>query len=229
MTRTSGLWFTGREARVRELDAFGRRSMSLLRRRWRIVGALLLLLSAVGADGFAQDFRLPVRHDHGLRSCRGELLITAEGIEYRTAHAKHARRWTFEDIRMVVLASRQTIVLHTYEAHRWALGRDRAFRFTTLSEIPAEVSAFLLARIQRPLATSLIATEGTPLHEIAARHRHRFGGCQGTIRIYADRLVYESRDRPEDSRSWRWSDIQRVGRFGPYHFCLLYTSDAADE
>jgi hypothetical protein len=145
------------------------------------------------------------------------LIIATEGIEYRTAHAAHARRWAFEEIRMIVLASRREIVLHTYEAHRWALGRDRAFRFTTLSEIPAAVSAFLLTRVHRPLATSFVHAEGTPLQEIAVRHRHRVGGCQGTIRIYADRIVYESRDRPRDSRSWRWSDIQRVGRFGPYH------------
>ncbi len=216
MRRTYSLGFAMGETRARWREAFGRRSMSLPRRRWWIVGALALLLSAVEAGGFAQNFRFPVRHDHGLRSCRGELIITAAGIEYRTAHAKHARRWAFEDIRMVVLASRREIVLHTYEAHRWALGRDRTFRFTTLSEITAEVGAFLLARIQRPLAMGIIAVEGTPLHEIAARHRHRFGGCQGTIRIYADRLVYESRDRPEDSRAWRWSDIRRLGRFGPY-------------
>lgn len=189
------------------------------RGRWGrgIVLALALWARAMGAEGVAQDFRLPVRHDHRLRSCRGELLITADGIEYRTAHAPHARRWTFEEIRMIVLASRCEIVLHTYEAHWWTWGRDRAFRFTTMSqEIPAEMSAFLSARVRRPLATSVVAADGTPLREVAARHRHRFGGCQGTIRIYADRIVYESRDRPRDSRAWRWADILRVGRFGPY-------------
>jgi len=221
MMRAYSLRFAARRARARGLEAFGERSTSLPPQRWLIVRALLLLLSAVGAKGFAQDFRFPVRHEHGLRSCRGELSITAEGIEYRTVHVKHARRWAFEDIRIVVLASRREIVLHTYEAHWWALGRDRAFRFTTLSEIPAEVSAFLSARLRRPLATSFVAAEGALLHEIAVRHRHRFGGCQGTLRIYADRMVYESRDRPHDSRSWRWSDIQRVGRFGPYQLEIV--------
>ncbi len=193
-------------------------AVSAVRCRWsgRILVVLALWARAAGTEGIAQDFRFPVRHDHGLRSCRGELSITAEGIEYRTAYAKHARRWAFEEIRMIVLASRREIVIHTYEPHRWALGRDRPFRFEAAQEIPMEVSAFLSARVRRPLATSFIAADGAPLHEIGARHRHRFGGCQGTIRIYADRIVYESRDRPRDSRAWRWSDIRRVGRFGPY-------------
>ncbi|MCS6816823.1 MAG: hypothetical protein N0A16_05590 [Blastocatellia bacterium] len=216
MMRSGHLSFAMKRRRsfVRPFYVFG--EVGALCSRWRMIAVVALLLMGRAAAGSSQEFRLPARHDHAMRSCQGELILTSEGIEYRTAHSEHARRWAFEDVRLIVLASRREITLHTYEAHWWTLGRDRVFRFTTLSEIPEEVSAFLLAHISRPLATSFVVVEEKSLHEFPARHRHRLGGCQGTIRVYADRIVYDSRDRPRDSRSWRWSDIQRVGRFGPY-------------
>lgn len=37
------------------------------------------------------------------------------------------------------------------------------------------------------------------------------------LKVYADRLVYESQTG-HDSRSWRWTDIRSVGRSDIYRF-----------
>jgi len=188
-----------------------------------IVGSIFILIFVGGIrDGLAQEFRIPVRHDHAVRSCQGELVITGEEITYQTAHRHHARRWRFSDIRMLIIASHTELIVLTYESNRWTLGRDRAFRFrVTKGELSPEVSAFLLSRIGRPVAMALAAPWREPLYELAGRHRHRFGGCQGTIRIHPEGVAYVSSDRPRDSRFWRWSDIQGIGRFGPYQFEIM--------
>jgi len=60
--------------------------------------------------------------------------------------------------------------------------------------------------------------ENPPLYVLPARHRHRWGGCNGELRIYEDRVIYESFEDKENSRLWRWSDIQSFGRSGRYKF-----------
>lgn len=191
-------------------------------KQWTKLAWVFLISVADLRGGFAQEFRIPVRHDHTLGSCRGELIITAEGIAYRTEHRKHARQWRFEDIRLLRLASHAELIVLTYEPNRWMLGRDRAFRFRVAEkEIPPKVNAFLLSRIERPLATTFVPSSEEPIEEFAVRHRHRFGGCQGTLRVYAHGVAYVSSHRPRDSRFWRWSDIQGIGRLGPYQLDLV--------
>ena len=38
---------------------------------------------------------------------------------------------------------------------------------------------------------------------------------EGTLKIFTDRVVYQSADKTESSRSWRWADVQSVSRSGP--------------
>ena len=80
-------------------------------------------------------------------------------------------------------------------------------------EIDQKVSDFLRERIARPLVTSFTKdeTDNAPLAQIPVKHLHRLSGCQGVVRVYADRLVYEANDG-HDSRSWRWTDIRGIGR-----------------
>jgi hypothetical protein len=64
-----------------------------------------------------------------------------------------------------------------------------------------------------------VRSEEKSAYEMPARHRHSFGGCQGTIRIYGDRVVYESA-RPENSGLWRWTDIRAISRTNPYQLSI---------
>lgn len=186
----------------------------------RFIGAAAFSVLIFGGEGLAQEFTFPVQHDHAIGSCKGDLIIAQDGIEYKTAHRKDARRWAYTDIKMVKLVSPQKVEVLSYESSRAKLGRDRTFEFKVQKgEVSKEVSEFLLSRVSRPLATSFVKSEEKAQYEIPARHRHRLGGCQGTIRVYADRIVYES-TRPESSRLWRWSDIQSISRSGPYQLSI---------
>ena len=49
----------------------------------------------------AQEVRFPVRHDHVIGSCAGELIFREDRIEYATHDAKHARVWKYGDIQQI--------------------------------------------------------------------------------------------------------------------------------
>jgi len=53
----------------------------------------------------------------------------------------------------------------------------------------------------------------------------KVGGCQGALKIYPDRMAYESADKPEHSRYWRYSDIQGFGRPARYRFEITTFED----
>lgn len=178
----------------------------------------------------ATEFRFRVRHDHLRKSCAGELVVNNTGVEYLTDHEQHKRSWPFNDIRLLKLISATKIEVLTYQQRRltpslnepFKFGSDESFKFELLeSEISADLSEFLLARIKRPVLTTFVrqaGEENPPLYVLPARHRHRWGGCNGELRIYEDRVIYESFEDKENSRLWRWSDIQSFGRSGRYKF-----------
>lgn len=102
----------------------------------------------------------------------------------------------------------------TYQNRKLLLGQEENLTFKLVEgEIDQRVSDFLRERIARPLVTSLTKeeSESTPLAQIPVKHLHRLSGCQGVLKVYTDRLVYEAQDG-HDSRSWRWTDIRAVGR-----------------
>ncbi|HLG16178.1 MAG TPA: hypothetical protein VJH03_16970 [Blastocatellia bacterium] len=185
-----------------------------------INAAALSILVFGGTAALAQEFSFPVRHDHAIGSCRGELMINAEGVEYKTSNKKDARKWTYTDVKMIKLVSPTEVEVLSYESSRATFGRDKTFDFRVLKgEVSKDVSDFLLARVSRPLATSFVKSEEKEQYAIPVRHRHSFGGDQGTLKIYADGVTYES-IRTKDSRRWRWTDIQSVSRMGPYQFAI---------
>lgn len=191
---------------------------SLMMRVMSIIA--LSMLAFGGREAFAQEFKYPVEHDHTIKSCKGELVINRDGVEYRTENKDHARKWSYTDIRMIKLASPKKIEVISYESSRMKLGYDKTFAFKVLKgEVTREVSDFLLARVERPLATSFVASEEKPHYEIPVRHRHSFGGDQGRLKVYADRVVYESA-KQEGSRYWRWSDVKGISRTSPYLFSI---------
>lgn len=182
--------------------------------------ASLLILFMGGVEARPQEFTFAVEHKHLFKSCKGELTINIEGVQYTTSDKEHARKWAYTDIQMIKLVSPKEFQVLTYESKRMRLGGDEIFKFKILEgEVTREVSEFLLARVERPLATGFVATEDKGQYEIPVRHRHRLSSCQGTIKIYADRVTYESSE-PENSRYWRWSDIQSISRTGLYQFSI---------
>ena len=182
-----------------------------------VISACLVLLFALQVN--AQEFTYKVQQDRFKGHRDGELIISDKGVEYRaTKREKESRTWTYGDIRLFEILSPTRVRIWTYKDRRLLLGRDQSLTFMLVEgQIDQNVSDFLRERIARPFVTSFIEAEGTILAQIPVKHSHRFGGCEGTLKVYPGRLVYESQTG-HDSRSWRWTDIRGVGRPDVYRF-----------
>ncbi len=172
-------------------------------------------------------FEFPVEHIHTLKNRRGTLIISSQGIEYRTSDPKEkkdARRWLFMDLWQIKIASPTEIELATYEDQRRLLGRDRIFRFHLLNKtITSEMSAFLEEKTSRLLVTSIFPSSGElPAFSVPVKHLHLFGGCEGVLKIFSHHILYESLRQPNSSRLWKFSDIQDFSH--PTRYSLSLTS-----
>jgi len=193
-----------------------------------IFASVFFLLPGMAA---AQSFEFPVERERLLRNHRGTLVITPDGIEYRTTQKNESRSWRYTDIQQIKIESPTELEILTYEDQRLMLGRDRIFRFRLLEgKITPEVSALLVAKAARPVATSVApVTGGESKFETAVKHLHAFGGCEGALKIYPDRVAYESADNPAHSRYWRYSDIQGFSHPARYRFDITTFEDKFGE
>lgn len=178
----------------------------------------------------SNEFRFWVKHDHLRKLCEGELVINDKGIEYITDFEKHTRYWDFIDIKMLKLISKTEIEVKTYTTYRpelnldqaLNLGSDESFRFILLEgELTQGISEFLLSKIKKPIATTFVETDdktAPPVFTLPVRHRHRWGGCPGILKVYEDKIIYQSNTEPKNSRLWRWSDLQSLGRSSRFKF-----------
>lgn len=183
-----------------------------------LAGAALVLMLALQVH--AQEFSYKVQQDRTIGHRDGELVINESGIEYRAAkREKENRSWSYkDDIKLLEILSSTKIRIWTYKDRKLFLGKNENLTFKIVDgQLDQSVSDFLRERLSRPFVTSFLEGTRTALAEIAVKHSHRFGGCEGTLQIYPDRLIYESQTG-HDSRSWRWSDIRSVGRSDRYHF-----------
>jgi hypothetical protein len=183
--------------------------------------ALAAMPAAAAAEGPAsQEFTFKVRQDRLIGDRDGTLTLAAEKVEYRSEDGKHGGAWAYRDIERFEILSPTRVRITTYEDTK-LFGMDRAFTLEIIGgALTVEVSDFLRRRIARPFVTVFTVEAERVLAEIPAKHNHRFGGCQGTLRVFGDHLVYDS-DDDHDSRSWRWTDLRMVSRVDPYQFEVL--------
>lgn len=180
------------------------------------IAALLLLVVTTAA---AQEFKYKVELDRLIGHRDGELLITDNGVEYHAKRENESRSWTYADIKLIEILSRTRLRLQTYKDRKLYLGTDESLTFKIIEgELNHAVSDFLRGRTTRPFVTSLVEeNQQTSIAEIPVKHSHRFGGCEGVLKVYSDKLEYESKTG-HNSRSWRWIDIRSVGRSDIYRF-----------
>ena len=193
----------------------------------RLTLILFVALFFAARPAMAQSYEVEVEHDHTFGGCRGKLIITPERIEYRTEYKEHSREWRYTDLRQIKIASTKKIELVSYEDRKWRIGLDRIFEFKLLEgEITPAISALLVERAARPVVTSVTPkTEDSPAFEVSVKHLHRFGGCIGALKMYTDRVIYESKDMPSDSRYWRYCDIRNFSQSERFRFEIATFED----
>ena len=175
-----------------------------------IVSTCFLLLSALQVN--AQEFTYRVRQDRLIGDREGELIISTDHVEFRAKKEKDSRSWAYGEIKLFEILSPTRVRVWTYENRKLRLGQEENLTFKIMNgQIDQQVSNFLRKHMTRPFVTSFTNEESEILAQIPVKHLHRFSGCPGVLKVYADRLVYEAKDG-HDSRSWRWTDIGAVGR-----------------
>jgi hypothetical protein len=168
----------------------------------------------------AQEFRYPVKHEHLIRGCEGELILGPDGVEFAAKDKKHSRAWKYIEIQQIGLLSPTQVSILTYEDNRWELGKDRIFRFAILrGEITASVWGILQTRVAQPLVAAVFPTGIPSRYQIPVKHLRGFGGSEGMLEFSDEYIVYKT-DAKEDSRIWRYEDISSVGTTGPYQLRL---------
>jgi len=181
-----------------------------------MIAALILWIITTAA---AQEFKYRVEQDRLIGHRDGELIISDKGVEYRAKQDKESRTWTYADIKLFEIMSPTRLRIQTYKDRKLYLGKDESVTFKIVEgQLDHNVSNFLRDRTTRPFVTSFLEEEErASIAEIPVKHSHRFGGCEGLLKVYTDRLEYQSKTG-HDSRSWHWTDIRSVGRADIYRF-----------
>ena len=171
---------------------------------------------AQGDSAHALKWQSPARLHHGLKTKRGSLILSGDGIDFRCDEARFSHHWPYSEVKTFDLTSLR-LVITDYENRPHRMPGERRFRFDLANSIPPAVAAQLALRVGKPVRNGDPDPKGPSLVTIPARHGTRFGGTNGTLRFRDDGIDYVAAGG-EGSRSWRWSDIQTLANPDPYHF-----------
>ena len=186
-----------------------------------ISGVMLAAFTAVGpAWAATSPLEFSVRTGHMRHGSRGTLAFGDQGVEYKTTKKDAGRRWTYEQIKQIQVLSPTRLAVRTYEDQGWTrLWTDRTVEFELeKGAVTPELASFLLAKIPRPVVTSVLpASTGAPRYRVPVKHVRGRRGSEGDLVLYDNALVYTSAQAGA-SRYWRFGDLASV--YAPDRFRL---------
>lgn len=187
------------------------------------VGAAGLLL--VAAPAGAKTYTYKVKHLHTVGGCQGQLTVGETEVRYETDLRSDARIWIYPNIKDVKRRKMTQLTLYTYEDVALQLGRDRAFDFEFFDgKVTDELFNFIVTRVGRGAEPATAVSPPGGRYELAAKHTHSFGGCQGTLKITDTHIEYITR-HSRDKRLWKYLDIKRVVHESAYRLDLYTFED----
>lgn len=149
-------------------------------------------------------------------STRGALVLSEQGVEFRPAKGPPLR-WAYVEIKVIALFTPRRFKLTSYDNRDWHRGGDREFRMEMSEPMPPNVAQELISRTVKPAINGVPDPNASRFASIPARHRTSSGGTNGILRFGDEGIDYIASGN-QDSRSWRWSDIQTLANPDPYHF-----------
>jgi hypothetical protein len=178
-----------------------------------LAGAGLMITPAPAAQ-------FPVRHEHWHDHCNGVLTVDEQGVSY-AGPKKHRWSWKYQDIQQLTVSADRVTVL-TYKDNKLLLGADRAYQFT--GKVPApELYALLKDRLDQRFVAAVAPDAGhvpaLPAWTFPVKHMGRITGSEGTLTFGAGAVTY-STPAKEDSRTWRYSDIDNISSSGPFQLTV---------
>ena len=179
-----------------------------------VLVTFLPALPVIGAPG-NERFGLKVERVRPVRNQPGDLRIDVNGVTFQSSDGKTAITIPMRDLREADVADPRALRFETYEVQKWKPTERRAYTFHAQPDAPVEALArFLAARVHRPVVGHYpeVATL-----RVAAYHRRALRGASGVLEIGASSIQFVS-EKPEDSRTWLYRDIETVGRPDAFRF-----------
>jgi hypothetical protein len=162
----------------------------------------------------AQELRYTVRHEHWHKGGEGVLAFDDRGVSFEEAGKKdkHSRRWEYEQIQRFELSPAELRIV-TYDDVRWRFDRDREYVFDRVpKEMAAQLYPVLSAKLDQRFIAMVPGAVETVVWSAPAKMLRGWAGSNGVLKAGGDRIVFES---PEESRTWRYSDIEGITNEGP--------------
>lgn len=180
------------------------------------------LTPAVSAQ---RSLRYEVRHNHWRKDGTGTLIIDQGGVSYQEVGQKkkaeqlHHDKWEYQDIQQLYVAPNKLTVV-TYKDRKWRLGADKQYEFI----LPAdknfnEAYALLKDRLDQRFVAAVADGDTKPLWEMPVKLLGTITGSEGVLQVGSDQIVYKT-DRKEQSRTWRYRDIENISTSGPFQLTL---------
>ena len=161
---------------------------------------------------FAVQFQ--VRHEHLRKGCEGIMTVDENGIRFSGAK-KHSWTWTYPNIQELRLEPRKIHIL-TYADNRLRLGADREYEFT--GNLPVTDLYQLWSKRMDQRFVAELSRPAPADFSIPVKHLKRIRGSEGTLVFSADSVVYAA--AADDSRTWRYSDIDSISSSGPFQLTI---------
>jgi len=166
--------------------------------------ATRLILTAVlsAASALPAEIRFEARY----KKRPGSMTVDEHAISFQGVK-RDSWRWSYPDIDELKLGEHSI---------RVTAGRTYEFR----GDIPASVYALWKDRLDQRFVAELADRSVQPEWRIGVKHRIQRASVDGMLEIGAGRIVFASA-RPDDSRTWRISDIENISSSGPFDLTIV--------
>ena len=160
-------------------------------------------------------FDLKVTRVRTLHDQPGNLHIDGQGIEFRSTDGKTSIVIPMKDLRDVNVADPHALRFGTYEVQKWKPVERIEYTFRAPTETSVEdLGNFLTAHVHRTVVGHYPEESQ---FQAAAYHRRVRRGTSGLLKIGSESIQFVS-DKPADSRTWLYRDIETIGRPDSFRF-----------
>ena len=175
--------------------------------------ALVPLFTMAAPENSAFD--LKVTRVRTLRDQPGDLHIDGQGIAFRSTDGKTSITIAIKDLRDVSVADPHALRFGTYEVQKWKPVERVEYTFRAPPDTSVEdLGNFLTAHVHRTVVGHYPEESQ---FQAAAYHRRVRAGTNGLLRIGPESIQFVS-DKPADSRTWLYRDIETIGRPDSFRF-----------
>jgi hypothetical protein len=159
------------------------------------------------------SWQSPAKLRRAVGSEKGDLLVGANGIEFRSGKGQ-TLKLSYLEMQTFHLSPHR-LVIETYQNRKKHMPGVERLRFEMTESVSPQVAADLAREVQRPSQNAVPAPAAQGI-VIPAHHRSLAGGTNGILRFRDGGIDYVT-SAADDSRSWRWADLQTLSSPDPYH------------